>query len=347
MTLSSADASADRLAWLCCPICKRDLAGDADRYRCEACARDYPIVVGIADLRVYPDPHLSIAEDHEKGRHIEERAAEMSFAELLRFYWDRLAKAPPPAPLRQRFIRHVLDDEERARRLPIGDATSRACLDVGCGAGALPAVLAERFGEVVAADIGFRWLVLARKRLREANAAAMLVCCCSDYLPFRDRSFDLVTAISLLEHTRDARATIADCARVCDDSARLFVVSTNRFSLAPEPHVRIWGLGFLPRRWMPRIVWWRRRLSYDKLHLLSLAEVRRLLDESGFSSLVFSLPEIREADLEGRSVTERFGARIFRALAGIAVVRSLLLRVAPLVQVLAARRRTGEAPRPA
>lgn len=335
------------LEWLCCPLCKGELDPERDAYLCRRCSRRYPVVLGIPDLRVYPDPHLSIAEDHDKGRKIAEHAPGRGFADLLQFYWDHVAKAPPPVGLRRRFIRHVLDDDSRAARLPLGERGGHACLDVGCGASALAVILRARFERVFATDIGFRWLVLERKRLDEAEAPAALVCCCADYLPFRDRAFDLVSAVSLLEHTADAAAVVTDCARVVHDGGNLFVATTNRFSVAPEPHVRIWGLGFLPRRWMPRVVRWRRGLPYDKFHLLSFAELRRLLERAGFARLSFSLPEIRREDLDAASGVERAGARLFERIARVTALHPLLLRLAPLVQVLATRRGSAQRSRAA
>jgi ubiquinone/menaquinone biosynthesis C-methylase UbiE len=318
-------------------MCKRDLTPRPDAYGCESCRRTYPVVLGIPDLRVYPDPHLSFAEDHHKGRQVEEQASRLRFAELLEFYWEHVSTPPTPIDLRRRFIRHVVDDDERAARLPLGTAGGHSCLDVGCGASALPKVLGGRFATVFATDIAFRWLVLARKRLDEAGVGGQLVCCCADRLPFRDRTFDLLTAVSLLEHTANAQAVVDDCARVTRECGRIFLLCTNRFSLAPEPHVRIWGLGFLPRGWMPSVVRWRRGLSYDKFHLLSLRQVRRALHDAGFSNPRFHLPEIRPPDLEGRGALERGGARLFQSLGNIAAIRPLLLRLAPIIQVSAER----------
>ena len=336
------------LGWLCCPLCKRDLAPAADAYRCTACARSYPIVLGIPDLRAYPDPHVvSVEDDYRKGAQVQEQASRLRFAELLEFYWQHVSTPPTPVSLRARFIRHVLEDEERAERLPLGDVHDDACLDVGCGASALPAVLCKRSDTVFATDIAFRWLVLQRKRLEEMGMTAALVCCCGDSLPFRDRTFALVTAVSLLEHVPKAGAIVTDCARVLRERGRFFAATTNRFSLAPEPHVRIWALGFLPRRWMPSVVRWRRGLAYDRFHLLSFARVRDMLGEAGFSNLRFSLPEVRPADLEGRGPTERAGGRVFQLISKVGLLRPLLLRLAPLVQVLATRRAAHDASRAA
>ena len=70
------------LRWLCCPLCKRDLAPAADAYRCAACARSYPIVLGIPDLRAYPDPHVvSVEDDYRKGAQVQEQASRLRFTE--------------------------------------------------------------------------------------------------------------------------------------------------------------------------------------------------------------------------------------------------------------------------
>ena len=54
--------------------------------------------------------------------------------------------------------------------------------------------------------------------------------------------------------------------------------SPNRFSLvAPEPHVGIWGLGFLPRAWMDPVCKMLGKGGYKGKRLLSLPELRRLL----------------------------------------------------------------------
>src|SRR5262249_45706427 len=149
------------------------------------------------------------------------------------------------------------------------------------------------------------------KRLQEAGLPVNLVCCCADYLPFPEGFFDSVANVSLLEHVAEAAAVIDECGRVTKQSGRIFVWTTNRYSLAPEPHVGVWGVGFLPRRWMPAYVRWRRGLAYEKKHLLSCFEVRRCFRRAGFDSTSFSLPVITSADLESLGGFERLGARLF------------------------------------
>src|SRR5206468_4616791 len=104
-----------------------------------------------------------------------------------------------PVDLRERFIRHLLTDEQRIKgyldQLGAGDMF----LDVGCGAAALVKVAQTKFRTAIGCDVALRWLILARKRLQEAGLPVNLVCCCADYLPFSRGMFDTVTAVSLLE----------------------------------------------------------------------------------------------------------------------------------------------------
>lgn len=322
---------------LCCPRCKGALVSQLEGLLCARCQRSYPVVLGIPDLRVYSDPYVTFEEDHYKGHQVHEQAQRLSFPELLRFYWENVSQPPTAVELRERFIRHVLTDEERIAGYLEQLGTGGAFLDVGCGAGSLVKAAHGLFGTVIGCDVAFRWLILARKRLEEAQVPANLVCCCADYLPFPDGSFDTVATVSVLEHVRAAPAVLKDCARVACEGGRIFVLTTNRFSIAPEPHVRVWGVGFLPRRWMPAYVRWRRGVAYDKHRLLSLFELRRFLKAAECDSLSFRLPVLANRDLEHASSVERLGARIFSFLGRLPLVRAFLLLVSPVIQVLARR----------
>src|SRR6266851_485358 len=137
---SDSKAALDHSAFLHllrCPVCKQELASDGEAYRCTHCQRTYPIVLGIPDLRVYSDPYITIEQDHEKGRIVQSQAERMSFAELLRFYWENVSLPPTPVGLREGFIRHVLSDQARVESFANQLGSGNACLDVGCGAGSL------------------------------------------------------------------------------------------------------------------------------------------------------------------------------------------------------------------
>jgi len=325
------------LRFLCCPICKGSLSPRREELFCPQCQKGYPIVLGIPDLRLYEDPLIPLQDDYRKGEKLQTQAEKISFAELVRFYWSLPTYPPTPPDLKERFIRHVLTDEDRIEGYKNKIGRGAAFLEVGCGTAALVKVAQARFDFAVGCDVAFRWLVVARKRLQEAGLPVNLVCCCADYLPFPEGFFDSVANVSLLEHVADAAAVINECGRVTKQSGRIFVWTTNRFSLAPEPHVRVWGVGFLPRRWMPAYVKWRRGLAYEKKHLLSCFALRRFFSIAGFDSTSFSLPVITAADWENLRGLERLGARLFSWAAKIPLLRSVLLLASPVIQVVAGR----------
>ena len=323
------------VALLCCPVCKGPFDALPEAYTCAACRRSFPIVLGIPDLRIYPDPYISQEDDRRKGAVVEAKAAELSFADLVRFYWQITPETP--LDLKERFIRHALSDTARARELTTqisfaGDSGA-LWLDVGCGTAG---VSAARGPGVVGCDIAFRWLVVARRRLREAGAPVNLVCCCADALPFRDASFGVVSALSLVEHMPCAQAeAVKECSRVLAAGGKLFATTTNRYSLAGEPHVGLWGVGFLPRAAMAGYVRWRRKLDYGKLRLLGRSELRRLVNGAGLRAVDVGAAPVTSADTVGRSGLARTAAGIHNALRRIPVLGWLASLVAPLLQVTA------------
>lgn len=94
----------------------------------------------------------------------------------------------------------------------VGASAGQRALDVGCGPGALTAVLVERLGAqaVTAADPSASFVAAIRDRLpgvdvRQARA---------EQLPFPDESFDLVLAQLVVHFLSDPQAGIAEMARV-------------------------------------------------------------------------------------------------------------------------------------
>ena len=88
-------------------------------------------------------------------------------------------------------------------------------LDIGCGTGAMSAKLAAR-GTVVSADLSPVALSFCGRRGlgRQAAADAMR-------LPFRDRSFDLVVSLDILEHVPDDAAALGEFYRVLKPGGRV------------------------------------------------------------------------------------------------------------------------------
>ena len=95
-----------------------------------------------------------------------------------------------------------------ADRLDAGAAGGRRVLDLGCGTGTMLGHL-RRFGAVEGIDADQRAIEFCRAR--GEDSVRLLE---SDRLPFADETFDLVTALDVLEHIEDDQAIAAEIERV-------------------------------------------------------------------------------------------------------------------------------------
>jgi SAM-dependent methyltransferase/uncharacterized protein YbaR (Trm112 family) len=286
---------------LVCPSCKGPLADRDDAFVCGPCARAYPVVAGIPDFRLVPDRFISFEDDRRKGL----RALELAqahgggFEAALDAYWSITPELDPTIAARHRAHQGMETDIGgqilgEFERLLAADASSSGpsaldaaepgvrpnLLDLGCGTAGLLAA-ASRFRSAVGVDVAFRWLLVGRLRLREAGRDAPLVCANAEYLPFADGSFDRIIANDLLEHVVAPGAVLAECRRVVAPRGCGYFSTNNRFSLAPEPHVQVWGVGFLARGLQSSYVRSMRDHSYRNVSLLSGGELRRRARRAG------------------------------------------------------------------
>lgn len=225
--------------------------------------------------------------DRALGARLAERS-DLDFEGLLRLLWADHDDVP--AALAERFVRNDLVAGARARQVmhDIGALAGRdafegaSVLEVGSGTAALGAAVARRAGMVVGTDLSRAWLVLARRRAQDEGVANLhLVVASADKLPFRDGSFDMVLGADVIEHVPSSAALVASCTRVLRPGGGLWLSTPNRYSLSPEPHVGLWGVGFLPRRFADTYVRRRRGVDYSDVHTLSAPALRRALRRTG------------------------------------------------------------------
>jgi 2-polyprenyl-3-methyl-5-hydroxy-6-metoxy-1,4-benzoquinol methylase len=324
---------------LACPRCQAVLEAAGQELRCSGCGRRFPVVAGIPDLRLsYPDPYLSLEGDLERARELEARFEELDLLELLKEHWRRSGK---PSELAERFLagdraamgrsRAYLEAIEHHRGSPLGPGDR--LLEVGCGTAALAAVAAERAGEVWASDISMRWLVLAKKRLLEAGVEGVRLVCTDAQEPgFASGTFSVVAASDVVEHAADQERFTSGCSRMLSPGGCLFLATPNRFSLGLEPHVRLWGVGFLPRRLAGRYTVAVRKAPYDHVRLLSSRALRKLLERNGLAVTVVP-PEIPAATEDMYSGLERSLVRLYNRARRVSAIRRSLLAVGPFFHV--------------
>ena len=254
---------------------------------CDACQREFPIVAGIPDFRLNPDPYIAIQEDREKGERLRIAGQGRSFEDLVRYYYS--ITPDHPADLARRRIRHALAEVEIAQSvlreadlLPARRAG--ALLDVGCSTAALLVAASGGFESLVGVDVAFRWLVVGQVRLREARIEAALVCANAEALPFPERAFQALTATDLIEHASDPAAAVREAHRVLATGGTTLWTTNNRYAPLAEPHVGVWGVGYLPRTWQARYVARRRRdVRPYVVRLKSAGEIDRLFAGGGFA----------------------------------------------------------------
>lgn len=327
----------------CCPQCKRDLAARPESYHCKACARSYPIVLGIPDFRVFPDPYIGMVEDHQKGGRIAEHAGGSDFRALVEYYWSITPEEP--SEMARRFTAQALAAAERGRHLLDAHAAVKTILhrpgvrvlDLGTRTGGLLLAAAERCEHVVGIDIAFRWLIIARKRLEEAGLPAQLVCCCAEFLPFRERAFDLVLAENVLEHTAQPQQLIEEVHRVLKPDGVFLATTWNRLAVAPEPHVRLWGVGWLPRPLARRYVKLRKGVSYDHVRLLSVFQLVRMVRRTPFRQCAIVLPAFSAAELANVSSLQRQLVFIYNRIKDWPLFRGLVRIFGPVLHLVCLR----------
>jgi SAM-dependent methyltransferase len=325
-----------------CPACRSGLSPTESALTCSRCGCQFSLVAGIPDLRLTPD-----AEDLSRALALAGRFEHVDFAELLREggLLQRGSISQNPV-LRERFVAHNLGlvgastAYLAALESELGATLGLAArfLEIGCGTGALAGVAANRGARVVATDISMRALVLAKKRLTEAGITTVRLVCCSGEEPsFPPGSFDIIAASDVIEHTAHPDRFLAACSDLLAPGGTIFLATPNRFSLSLEPHVRLWGVGFLPRWLARRYVQALRKVSYDGVYPLSAPQLRRLLASQGLESKIV-VPEIPAATQAHYSGLELQLVRAYNRLRAARLVRLILLAVGPFFHVFGRKR---------
>jgi len=343
-----------------CPHCRGDLRlageerGDTPgQLACAACQREFPVVCGIPDLRVFPDPYIMPEEEYAKARHLVSRYGNFDFAGLVEYYYS----ISPLVPLQhaKKYARGLLAAsartelwlegwEQAAKEIltnqssdprdadHFAHATDRWFLDLGCGTAPL-LIAAKNYPRRAGVDLALRWLVMARKRLMEAGLDLPLICACAEALPFRDGAFFTVAADSVVEHLRDQPRAMAEVHRVVQSGGRFFLATPNRFSIGPDPQTGIWGGSLLPLSWTQAIVHRQGGLPPQR-RLLSAGWLRRLLREAGFRDVRVFLPGV-PADRGHFPLAIRAAMLAYDAASRMPVARQLLHLVGPIFHAVA------------
>lgn len=264
-------------------------------WTCTGCGTAYPVRSGVLDFRDAP-PAANLSFAHGGGRVSEgERVAALlrqrdhgTYRDLVYAYFDQytgtesvLAKeratlldAVPHAEAWLYQLRQVI-------ALDVAAGVGAVSVDIGCGTGGMVAVLARVLPYAVGVDADLERLVLAQKLCEELGVRnALFVCGYAEALPFADNCAGLVTAIEVYEHSPNQEQFLSEARRVLIPGRYLYLTTPNRFRLMPEPHVDLWGVGFLPRSLADSYVRFRLGVPYRDKRNPSRSELHRMMRKS-------------------------------------------------------------------
>ena len=322
-----------------CPRCRRTLVPIWEgELQCTRPARphSYPIVAGIPDLRATLDADITVARERADARVLAELLAHatpdgdgLSEDVLL------LARGADSSEESGNFgnAEDILNDWQALDRWA---PEARMVLDVGCKSGALLEAAARRWPVCVGVDTSLRRLVLARHRLKQAGVRARLVCANPDALPFADGLFDRVISEWVLELSPRKERALREWNRMLSGPGRLWISTSNRWSVSRDPQLGIPALSWLPMQLVDLWAKWH-GLTFPQRGLVGMKRLSRLLQETGYSHVRLGKPATEESV---ESLNEGLNTTTPRrkTLSDLALVREIARRVRPMLLATAEAR---------
>lgn len=324
-----------------CPECREHLdPSGASDWSCPA-GHVVPVVAGILDFRP-ASMSFDASADRELAEELSSRRS-ASFEELLRRYWD--SQPGIPSQHVDRFVTgdliggrraaEVADQIEQLLDTPVPE--DARVVEIGGGTGALGTELARRHSTVLITDISLAWLVLANRRAQDLGLENVsVVAATAESLPVDPASVDLIVAADVIEHVPNRDEVVAHCYSALRPGGSLWMSTPNRLSLTPEPHVRLWGVGMLPRRLGRAYVERRRGVKYDDIETLSIFALRRLVRATGGSWKV-TAPEIAAPVRSTYSPVLRRIIDAYHFVRRVPILRQIVLLITPLFHAVVTR----------
>jgi SAM-dependent methyltransferase len=323
-----------------CPRCRGELVERVDDVTCASCAGEYPVFGRIPDFRVDRPHWLDVEQDRRNARHLLSLVGRVSTRDLVAEVFRRRS-GWSEADIDRR-TRGILEGPQRLIRelnewLHSATTASLPFVDLGCGAGPLLAAAARAGRPSIGIDASLEWLVVARELVREAGGVPVLAAALGEALPFADGSVGGVVSLDVIEHVDDQPDYLREIGRVLMPGGVAAIATPNRYSLSAEPHVSIWGVGWLPRKWQEPYVRWRGGKSYAHCRLLSLIELRRLVRNSAGLAPRVLLGEVSGEEIARFRTPKAWLAKVYNGLLRIPPARLAMISVCPFFRVLATK----------
>jgi SAM-dependent methyltransferase len=309
----------------CCPSCYRELLPRVERWECADCGEQYPLIAGIPDLRVSVPSWIDVDADRERAVAAEVRiGADGLEAAITGIFLNSRKFSQEKAEYR---AKQVLGGVKRLEQELDGwlaaALADEPVVELGCGPGQLLAAAAKHNRCVAGVDVCVEWLVIAKHLVKKAGGEPLLAAGLAERLPIRSQAVSALISLDVIEHVGDRRAFVSEIMRVLKRGGRFALSTPNRFSLSPEPHVGVWGVGFLPVGLQAAWVRAASGKSYEFTQLLSVFEAKKLFAGASASAVEIDFPPIPEAEI---GLYSKFRARLARLYN--AIIKSRIAKLA-------------------
>jgi len=265
----------------CCPSCHGQLHEHNDHLECEKCATRYAMLGEIPDLRLPGLSWIDYETDRKEAQQLLDRSKDLSLEQMIySVYSSRSEFSQKQINLR---TQQVLQGTNKRKKDISG--WLKPCLketglfmDLGCGPGYLISAAGNSPG--IGIDVSLVWLVVAHRMIREYGGTPLLAAALAEHLPLPDHCLTGIISLDVIEHVNDPKHYLREINRVAAPGCHIALTTPNRYSLTAEPHVFVWGVGWLPRSIQKQYVKWRSGKRYEFTKLLSSFEIKTLLKEN-------------------------------------------------------------------
>lgn len=299
------------MSWAC-PVCRGGLDTADDSLTCKGCSRRYPLVGELPDFRVDTPAWIDFDHDRQRALHIDAIARKDGLPAAILDVFRNSRKFDEKKS--QYRLRQVLSGIEKCDRDMTGwlaPLIHDPVLDLGVGPGQFVAAAARRGRVVQGIDVSLEWLMVAKHWARSLGVEPMLAAALAERLPLKEGAVRSVISYDVIEHVGDQNRYASEIGRVLAPGGTVALVTPNRYSLSPEPHAHVWGVGYLPVHWQAGWVKLVSGRDYSYCRLLSTGEIRRLFRKEAGIELSIAFPKISEEEIAQFSGLKTKMARIY------------------------------------
>lgn len=299
------------MGWAC-PACHGDLESAAADLICSRCSARYPLVAELPDFRVDAPAWIDFDHDRQRALHVDAIARKDGLSAAILDVFRNSRKFDEKKS--QYRLRQVLSGIEKCDREMAGwlaPLTHDPALDLGVGPGQLVAAAARHGRAIQGIDVSLEWLMVAKHWARSFGVEPVLAGALAERLPLKDGAIRSVISYDVIEHVGDQNRYASEIGRVLAPGGTVAMVTPNRYSLSPEPHVHVWGVGYLPVRWQAGWVKLVSGQEYAYCRLLSTGEIRRLFRKEAGIELAITFPPISDEEIVQFSGLKTKMARLY------------------------------------